>query len=187
MQTNLDSWCFYENAWQMEYEVLQNCSCKVHIILPQPWPKQMPITQQLELAHLNYETMTPRAMVSTGGWLQLWLAYQPQLCSACLQRKGMQQRDTHTLFTQRCWNSSCLGCKQTLSVSWGGRQCINKETDHRQQTNREEKSRNTIHGPGFSDTTIGKLTAYKHVQLLSSEEHVVQEKEFCIKQNWFKS
>lgn len=108
-------------------------------------------------------------------------------CALPASREKECSRETHTLLTQRCWNSSCLGCKQTLSVSWGGRQCINKETDHRQQTNREEKSRNTIHGPGFSDTTIGKLTAYKHVQLLSSEEHVVQEKEFCIKQNWFKS
>lgn len=120
MQTSLDGAYFYENMRQMEYEAWWHCSYKVQRILP-------PTVAHANANHAaawagHTQVMGPWHHVP---WCQLAADYSCALgltTTAVLRlppdRKNVVKR--HTQLAQRCRNSFCFGCKQTLAISWDG-------------------------------------------------------------------
>lgn len=123
MQTSLGSWYFYENVWQMQYEALRNCSCQVHRI-----PLlTVALTKANHAAAWAGHTWVMRSWhhvprCRLAGWLQLCSGPNSHSCAPPASPEKECSRETHT-HTAHPGKLKLLyfGCKQTLSVPWGGR------------------------------------------------------------------
>lgn len=117
----------------------------------------------LSRTHSSNGTMTPCAMVSTGGWLQLCFWPNSHSCAPPASRLKECSEETHTARPEMSklfllWMQTDPGYLLGWAVV-----CQPKEhiTDKKQMGKRNQ--RNTTHGPGFSDTTTEK-----HLNVFSS-------------------
>lgn len=165
MKISLDWGYFYENTWQVEQEAWWHCSYKVHWILPptRALANANHAASSLSRTPWSNETLTPCAVVSTGGWPQLCSWHNSHSCALTASREKECSEHTHTdtQLARRCRNSFCFGCETNPGCLLGWAVvCQPKEhiTDKKQMGKKNQ--RNITQGPGFPDTTIRKASEH---------------------------